>query len=816
MKKILNLTLILFVFCLSFTLGGTFVLPESASAASEGTILTFSQENKNKFIEFVTNYGKDNANANIVLTSNIDLGGVELANAIGTEENPFSGIFDGQGYIVSNFTINVFNDMSVADAVLQQKQYAGFFGVTNGAKIMNFGIGGNVNIKIGGCISAYAGGFVGKAIGTTIQNCQMSAENVKLETDFSHDVTAGLFAGVLSGNTKLLNCITRSANGFGSVELDNVSNKQVIFGGIAGEIDNAKLHMVVSNSKFDISLTENFEGDFYLGGVAGVVGQGASEIFNIGCENTLTVENNAPITRPIYIGEVIGKISQNSPNAGNISYIYFSKNGEIDTYGLEGNYIEGVNVNRTSFAMTDESYFNNQVWHSQLVWNFDNTWRFNNKKVYLQSFSNDFYIRTNVLTTNKVEVMKLAEVKINGNILKDGNVNVTDISNMNLRYGYSVEMTFNFVDGMIKFFTPDSIQLNGQKPVKLNINSQTSNGKIMYSFPDDDDESRKMAEPFEIKTNDDEGKSFTLVIKSVNASTTGEYRVVAKAKTYSINFTTALFLGENNDEYVEEKPGAVFHYSIGQGASETSDLTIDNMTYKDQQYRIGTKAVTNSTNIADGWYIMKGERPAIDDVKISENAVLEFTFGEGKFTEENMTVYARYVDNSYIFTFRIDNGIQKIALYGGDVVFEESGVTHQIGVSRSNSEFKVEIYVNKDYAFDPDVFMDENDYKANNAQNPFCVLRDTYETEDCTYYQFVLNLISVNQNDFPNGVSIVAKTTEVEKDNSALIWIIVGSVGGALILGVVIFLIVYFSRRKGYGGKTKVKLNKKDYKNMYF
>ena len=73
------------------------------------------------------------------------------------------------------------------------------------------------------------------------------------------------------------------------------------------------------------------------------------------------------------------------------------------------------------------------------------------KKVYLQSFSNNFYIRTNVLATNKVEVMKLTEVKINGNVLKDGNVNVTDISNINLRYGYSVEMTFNFIDGMIKF-----------------------------------------------------------------------------------------------------------------------------------------------------------------------------------------------------------------------------------------------------------------------------------------------------------------------------------------------------------------------------
>ena len=52
---------------------------------------------------------------------------------------------------------------------------------------------------------------------------------------------------------------------------------------------------------------------------------------------------------------------------------------------------------------------------------------------------------------------------------------------------------------------------------------------------------------------------------------------------------------------------------------------------------------------------------------------------------------------------------------------------------------------------------------------------------------------------------------------SMLIWIIVGSVGGAVVLGTIIFLIVFFARRRGFGGSGKIKTySKKDYKNMYF
>jgi len=824
MKKFFSLALILFVFCLGFTLCGTFVSPDRAKADVAETPLVFSQSNKEAFISFVQGYGEESTaeqksahqNANITLTSDIDLNGYVFKNTIGTEVLPFMGTFNGGGFKISNFTIDVFNDMTVQGAEIVQKQYAGLFGMTNGAVISNLDISGNVAIKVGGCVSAYAGAFVGRAYGTTFTNCQLTAENVTLNSDFSHNLTMGYFAGVMAGNSKIENVIVRSEKGAGKITLGKVTNKQIVFGGVAGEVDNAKLYLVVVSVPFDIDISQNYESVFSLGGVVGVVSQGASEIVNVACENSIAFVNHAPVSaeKPVSVGEVVGSISHNAPNPGNISHVHF-KSSNLDIYGDQKYYIDGVNVARTTLVMTSQEYFDTLAWHAQHVWSFKSVWRFSNKKIYLQSFANDFRIRATTMKTNQIDVFSIDKTVVNGS-------EVENAETYNFRYNDRVEITFNFDDNsegqsMVNFFTPDSIQLNGSNTIKLMINKNVSqDGKITYAFPDDDEDKRKLAEAYEIVTNDDAGKSFTLVIKSVNASTTGEYRVVARAKTYSAFFTTALFKGDNNEQYVEEKPGSVFHYAMGQGASETSDLTVDHMTYMGQQYRIATRAVTNSPNLSIGWYLMAGDKPSVDDTCITSEAILEFTFGEGVFTKD-VVVYSKYVDDSYVFTFRIDDGIEKIELYGGDIVIEEANNAQQVAVSRNNSAFKVEIYVRKDYEFNPEDFMDENDYKSKDAENPFCVLREYYEMEDYDYYHFVLNLSTVNKVDFPNGVSIVAKTTEAKADNSNLIWIIVGSVAGGVVLGTIIFLIVFFGRRRGFGGSGKIKsYSKKDYKNMYF
>lgn len=71
--------------------------------------------------------------------------------AIGNFETPFTGHLNGNGFTVSNFTINT-----------ETIDYTGLFGVVSGAVISNLTISG---VKISG--AQYAGGVAGLAVGET-------------------------------------------------------------------------------------------------------------------------------------------------------------------------------------------------------------------------------------------------------------------------------------------------------------------------------------------------------------------------------------------------------------------------------------------------------------------------------------------------------------------------------------------------------------------------------------------------------------------------------------------------------------------------
>ena len=84
------------------------------------------------------NNGDNKSGKIIYLTSDLDLGGKFNSDGnalegniswtpIGTESNPFSGTFDGNGHIISNMYVN-------------EENYAALFGVTKNSKITNLGI----------------------------------------------------------------------------------------------------------------------------------------------------------------------------------------------------------------------------------------------------------------------------------------------------------------------------------------------------------------------------------------------------------------------------------------------------------------------------------------------------------------------------------------------------------------------------------------------------------------------------------------------------------------------------------------------------
>ena|GEM_PF-2401822 len=107
----------------------------------------------------------DNLSGKYYLTNDIDLSDEEWV-PIGGEKNPFTGIFDGQGYVIRNMTITrTYNEL------------AGLFGCISKAEVRNVGMEDtDINIdstdRASGKYSVYAGSIAGIAEnGASISNC---------------------------------------------------------------------------------------------------------------------------------------------------------------------------------------------------------------------------------------------------------------------------------------------------------------------------------------------------------------------------------------------------------------------------------------------------------------------------------------------------------------------------------------------------------------------------------------------------------------------------------------------------------------------
>lgn len=97
--------------------------------------------------------GNDFQNTYFKLGANLDFTNASIS-PIGTESQPFMGIFDGNGYNISGMS--------------SQSNYSGLFGVIKNATIHNLTVSGNFSK------GQYMGGIAGKAISSTIDNCQSS------------------------------------------------------------------------------------------------------------------------------------------------------------------------------------------------------------------------------------------------------------------------------------------------------------------------------------------------------------------------------------------------------------------------------------------------------------------------------------------------------------------------------------------------------------------------------------------------------------------------------------------------------------------
>ena len=177
---------------------------------------------------------------------------------IGTEENQFKGIFDGNGYTIRNLNI-------VETQAKEGKAFIGLFGYANNATIKNLTIE-NVNINIACLDIDHSQGHIGAVAGSL--EGTSTIENVTIKGDIKVEATP-------SANGASRVAVVAGGNSYGNVTIKNVhvianegsylkANNNV--GAIAGQLQGKTVYENCS-SNIDVTGTK-----FFAGGIVGLAG----------------------------------------------------------------------------------------------------------------------------------------------------------------------------------------------------------------------------------------------------------------------------------------------------------------------------------------------------------------------------------------------------------------------------------------------------------------------------------------------------------------------------------------------------------------
>ncbi len=227
-------------------------------------------------------------------TADIDASGISSFTPIGNLTTNFTGTYDGQGYSISNLTINS-ND-----------GYVGFFGKTNEATIKNIGL---VDCSITST-SMKVGSLAGMEASSIISNCYSTGS-----------VSGQYYVGGLIGSTSvgtIQKCYSKCS----------VTAETTCAGGLVG---NSQSACKISNCYS----TGAVSGSNYLGGIVGQL-WGGNEGLNY-CYTTSSISS----TSTTYTGAVVGYTNctftncyYNSDNNSDLNGVGTDAKGNAATTGL--------------------------------------------------------------------------------------------------------------------------------------------------------------------------------------------------------------------------------------------------------------------------------------------------------------------------------------------------------------------------------------------------------------------------------------------------------------------------------------------------
>ena len=277
------------------------------------------------------------------LTANIEL--TEAWTPIGTQSQPFTGSFDGDGHSITGMSITFdSNDKSVG------APYLGLFGYVKGtadkkAEIKNLMLSGKLDITENYRNSyAYSGGLVGGAeyvsFTNITTNVTITAKKGSAPYPWSY---VGGFAGIVK-NADFLRCVNNGAvttdgdyvSGFAAKSETTTYTSCVNNGAITGRTKIGGFGASVKSTKAVDSCNTGAIGlAAYNGsnqGIGGLFGE-------IGYGSTLTrCYNTGAVTGDCYVGGLVGSVGSGSDAANGPSYIVDSYNSGAITGHSDKNY----------------------------------------------------------------------------------------------------------------------------------------------------------------------------------------------------------------------------------------------------------------------------------------------------------------------------------------------------------------------------------------------------------------------------------------------------------------------------------------------
>lgn len=176
---------------------------------------------------------RNNLKGNYILMNDIDLSNWGNWASIGNETNPFSGILDGNGYIITSLTIDA-----------KDKNHIGLFGYIKNAQIKDLGISkSTITVSSQISIETHVGGLAGSVVSSSISNCYNSTQ-INIQSSLGGTYLGGGIAGMVTSST-----IAQSYNDgnitYNSNNVDTSSSTSFstfgIIGGIAGKAEGTSI-----------------------------------------------------------------------------------------------------------------------------------------------------------------------------------------------------------------------------------------------------------------------------------------------------------------------------------------------------------------------------------------------------------------------------------------------------------------------------------------------------------------------------------------------------------------------------------------------